>query len=445
MWSVKRRLALIPALLALFLYASCSKKTIGWGVLLWHIAEPDIPSGTVLPIQVRSNIQQAWIARLPEGFSADKNAFVEVPLPHLEFFRTRGRAEKYREGFSEYARVYAETIQDGLPIRDKPENNARRTYRLKEGEVIKILEKVEGVAAISAAGDPLEGDWFLVLTQSGSTGYCFSYRLKLFEHSAGPLENRPVEANTGGDRELELVLTRTWYPEIYGTMVNSGRIHIDTLARNYSFTAGINRGRARIYLEQADISFPYRKIVKTGDHSWNFDGTPLTVTLRSESAVEVRWEDGEGTARTETFVTLPLSVENIISREKERREGQFQALYVRGPAFESPNYGVLTLGSGGRFTWDGVESLPEEILPPSILGSGTVDMDYYLTGDLAERYTGALALRFDSAVEGRSMVFAYTLDNQGLRMEHIPADHAAGRTISRRSSPPFVIYFTAES
>ena len=433
-------------MLFIFSFGSCSRKTIGYGVLLWYSNDPAIPSGVVLPVQVRSNIEQAWITGVPDEYKTTDIQLATVPLPHLEFFNSKGAAEKFASSFSEYALSYAETMQDGLPIREKPENSARRTYRLKEGEIVKILEMAPGVEAISTTGSPLEGDWYKVLTKSGSIGYCFSYRLRLFEHSTGPLGDEPVAVDTSGDRDLGIILSRIWYPEAYGTMIDSGRLNLDFLSKNYSFSPGIMDGRARINLEDGSAEFIYKTITKTGDHSWNFSGTPLNVILRSETMLELQWEDENKNSKNEVFVTLPVSVENIVNQEKERRQNLFQTLYVRGPVFTSTNYGTLILRSNSDFSWDEVNSLPEGILSGSVLGSGTVDIDYNLGGDLAMQYTGALALRFNSVSGTRtSLVFAYILDNQGLRMEHIPSDLVSGRTVNRRGSSPFVIYFSAEN
>jgi len=448
---LKRFSCVLFAVFVLFSLAACSQKNAGWGVLLWGINDPGIPSGTVLSVQVRSNVEQAWITAIPDEYK-DENLpedkqFALVPLPHLEFFNSKRKAEQYAASFAEYAVVYAETMQDGLPIRDKPENNGRRTYRLKEGEIIKILEKATGVEAISAAGAPLEGDWFKVLTQSGSTGYCFSYRLRMFEHTTGPI-GTAGEGRTGAseDRDLELVLGRIWYPESYGIMINSGRLNLDTLSKNYSFIPGISDGKARIRLESGEMEFPYKKITKTADRTWSFEGTSLVVTLRTESLLDARWEDSNKTSQSGTFVTLPVPVEKIVIEEKEKRLNKFQALYNRGPEFNSANYGTLTLKPNGSFAWDGIENLPEGMLSDTIVGSGRADMDYTLAGEMADRYTGAMALRFNAVSgSGASLIFAYTLDNQGLRMEYIPREYVPSRTVSRRASPPFTIYFSAQN
>ena len=429
-----------------FSFGSCDKKTIGYGVLLWAVEDPEIPSGSVLPVQVRSNIEQAWITGLPDDYAGEEKQIVMVPLPHLEFFNTKGSAEKFAAAFSEYALLYAETVQDGLPIRDKPENNARRTYRLKEGEIIKILEKAEGVEAISTTGSALEGDWYRVLTRSGSIGFCFSYRLRIFEHITGSLGDEPVKIDTSEDRDLEIVLSRIWYPEAYKTMINSGRLNLDFLSKNYSFKAGVLDGKARVFLENDSEEFAYKKITKTGDRSWNFNGTPLNVTLRSDSMLEVQWEDKDNNRKSETFVTLPVSVENIVNQEKERRQNIYRTLYVRGPSFSSANYGTIIFRENGDFVWDDIETLPRGLFSGSVVGSGIVDMDYGLSREMGEQYTGAMALRFNSVSGNRStLVFAYILDNQGLRMEHIPSGNVSGRTVTRRGSSPFIIYFSADN
>jgi len=442
-----KKLSLV--LFAVFIFSSlggCSNKYAGWGVLLWTLDDPLIPSGTVLPIQLRSNIEQAWIAIIPDEYKTGDAQFAMVPLPHLEFFSSKRKAEKYAASFAEYAVTYAETIQDGLPIRDKPENSARRTYRLKEGEIIKILEKADGVEAVGSTGAPLDGSWFKVLTQSGSIGFCFSYRLRMFEHSAGPLGTASTQAEAGEDKDLDLILSRIWYPESYGTMINSGRLDLDALSKNYSFTTGIASRRARIHLEKGSSEFRYRKITKTGDRTWAFEDTSLSVALGSESKLEVRWEDENARKQSEIFITLPVSVENIVNQEKERRQNRYQSIYNRGPRFTSSNYGALIFNANGSFNWEDIEFLPEGLLPDSILGSGQVDLEYSLAGEMAERYSGAMALRFNAVSgSGAALIFAYTLDNQGLRMEHVPREYVPSNTVSRRAPSPFVIFFSAEN
>jgi len=191
---------------------SCSR-LLGWGVLLWSVEDPEIASGTVLPVYIRSNIDGVWVVGVPDPLPGGKRK-IELPLWQLELHGSKRKAIAAAELFSEFAAVYAETAQDGLPIRAEPDNNAKRVYRLKLGEIVKVLGRTEGVIAVR--GDaPLPGEWLSVLTAGGAQGYCFSYRLRLFDHSGGPLASGApsAEAQTEAeDPRLDLMLSLSLSP-----------------------------------------------------------------------------------------------------------------------------------------------------------------------------------------------------------------------------------------
>ncbi len=56
----------------------CSSRRLGWGVLLWSIEEPPIPSGTVMPVYVQSNINKVWVVGMPEGWHGGKSGNDEI-------------------------------------------------------------------------------------------------------------------------------------------------------------------------------------------------------------------------------------------------------------------------------------------------------------------------------------------------------------------------------
>jgi hypothetical protein len=437
--------AAVFSLFPLLAFSACSK-IIGWGVLLWHVEEPAIPSGTVLPVYVRSNIEQLWIAGVPETYrSGEKEEMVEIPLAHLELVKNKNAAEKRSLEFGEYARMYAETLQDGLPVRDQPENNSRRVYRLKLGEIIKVLRKAEGISAISTTGAPLPGDWLFVLTENGTTGYCFSYRLKLFEHETGPLVQEKRDIDTSGDANLDIMLSRIWYPESYENMLASGKIDIEELSKGWGFDSGTESGTARIFLPGVDLRFPYNRIKKEADRGWSFEGSTLRVSLRSESSLLVQYEDQNGKQRSASFISLPETAENIIRKENERRQALFQAIYANGPSFSSVNFGTITFTSERRFNWPGAANLPPGMLGEAALYSGNVDMGRYLDKDLEGSYNGALALVFD-AVSGAKdqLTFLYSMEPQGLRFEYVPQANLDGVTVTRSDGYSLVLYFSAQ-
>jgi hypothetical protein len=401
-------------------------------------------------VYIRSNIDQVWVVGIPEAFrnfGVEIDKF-EIPLWQLELAGRKKVAETRAAAFSEFAHSYAETMQDGLPIRDNPDNSARRVYRLKIGQIVKILAQVEGNSAISASGDPLPGTWYQVLTEDGTRGYCFSYRLSLFEHTGGPLVITKVSAESTEDPDLDMVLAKTWSPDWYGAMVSSRKINLEDLSRQWRFSPGQDSGIAHIYLPTLDRTFSYTGIQAAGSRTWRFEGASLQMSLRSDTTLAVQYTENGGTPRTLLFTALPMDVGDLIIQETERRAALFQTLYAGGPVFTSVNYGTLSFSEDEQFSWTGYERLIPQIIPPSVLGSGTVAMGLFLAPSLEERYDGAFSFTFNgvsaagnSPAAGRRVHFMYTLDAQGLRIEYAAPEQLEGVTVTRRAASPMVIYF----
>jgi hypothetical protein len=405
----------------------------------------------VLPVYIRSNIDQVWVVGTPkeylvQGSGVDK---FEIPLAKLELAGSKKKALQRAEEFAPYALMYAETLQDGLPIRESPDNGARRVYRLKQGEIVKILGSAKGTIAVGATGSPLPGEWFRVLTEDGVTGYCFSYRLRLFEHSGGPLTVAQESEAAAEDRDLEQVLSKKWYSDSYTAMINSGRLDLEKLSRYWGFDPGQDTGIARIKVENLDRSFSYTAIRAAGSRTWRFEGTSLQMYLSSDASLELQFTENGGALRSLRFAALPSGVDDLIVQETARRQGLFDVLYSQGPSYISHNYGTLRFEENGRFTWTGYNILVPQVIPASALEGGVVDMRLFLADSLAGRYNGAFTLRFDTAGAGISAAsgraaevdFMYTLDNQGFRIEYVPPTSKDGIVVARRASSPMVIYF----
>jgi len=434
-----------PAILCCCLLLAACERKLGYGVLLWANEETGIPSGTVLPVYIRSNIDQVWVVGVPREYQSEGGlAKAEIPLAQLDLAGSKHAAEKRLAAFAAYARTYAETLQDGLPVREDPDNSSRRVYRLRLGEIIKVLSRAEGNPAISASGAPLAGDWYRVLTKDGTRGYCFSYRLRLFEHEGGPLT---LLADAGGrdmDRDLEEILSKTWVAEVYGLMQTQGKLNIEDLEKGWGFTPGEDTGIATVYLPDANASFEYTSIKAAGPEAWSFEGAPLSMQLRSDTTLVVQWSDRSGYERAAAFVNLPVPLSDLIEQEQARRETLFLALYEAGPLFTSAAYGTLAFREDGTFSWAGNQSLVPQVIPASALGTGRVEMRLFLGPTLAGRYTGAFSLVFN-VVSGRQPVvnFLYSFDGDtgGIRMEYVPPLGLDGATVIARAASPLVIYF----
>jgi hypothetical protein len=442
----KRLILLSLACVAL---SACSTK-LGWGVLLWSTEDPPIPSGTVLPVYIKSNIDKVWVVGLPDSWkkSEDEIDKIEVPLSRFELVGSKASATKRAAAFMRYALVYAENLQDGLPIRDNPDNNARRIYRMKSGEIVKILSLAQGRPAVNATGEPLPGDWYRVLTEDGNVGFCFSYRLKLFEHSGGPLavSASDVYENTS-DPALDVLMSKTWSHESYRTMLNNKRLILEDLQRNWRFDPGQETGIARILAPGVDLSFSYTSIRSDGPRAWRFEGTSLYIQTRSDTSIAVQYTEGAGSMKTLLFVLLSSSVDDLVIQETARRRRLYYTIYNQGPVFTSNNYGTITFREGGGFSWTGFDLLVPQYLPESATQAGTMTMDLFLSPSLGDRFNGAFTMRFKNqgGSEAAALRCIYSLDSQGFRLEIVPWSNIEDALVTDRAASPVVLYFFKDS
>ena len=443
----------LAAVAAVAVFSSCSER-LGWGVLLWTTDDPFIPSGTVLPVYTQpASADRVWVVGLPEGiltnYGLDK---MEVPFTHFEMIGSKARAEARAAEFAPYALVYAETLQFGLPIRVNPNNNARSIYRLRTGQILKIVGVPENsVAPIGVTGEPLPGSWYRVLTEDGVVGYTFSYRLRLFEHAGGSpggsgtdvaQEGAMVQVNLGAP-ELEILLTRTWVPESFAEMINARRINLEDLSRRWHFNPGRENNVARVYMPGVNQFFPYSAIVSGGWGIWRFEGTSLTAQLRGD-ALTVQFNEGAN-VRTFNFVSLSANLDDVIAGEQTRRSRLYSAILSHGPTFTSGNFGTISFNANGTFNWDGFDLLVPAHIPHGVLGRGRVSMDLFLAPALMGNNTGAFTMRFTGG-DGRTTLRAmYSVDAQGFRLEIVPEANIDGVTVQRRAASPMVLFFFADN
>ena len=415
------------------LLSSCSG-VMDYGLLLWSVDDPQIASGSVLPVYIKSNIDDVWVVGVP----GTKNK-LELPLWKLELVGSRSKAKKRAEQFAEYASVYAETLTDGLPIREEPDNSARRVYRLRQGQTVKILSKAKGNPAM-AGNAPLPGDWFQVLTDDGSKGYCFSYRLRLFDQADGPVASQVADRTEEADPKLDGMLTAAWRPESYKEMLDSRRIDLERFSTKYGFFPGQDSGVAKLVVPGLDIEQSYSGIKKLRDGVWRFEGSSLQATLRSDTVLAVQFTEGGGAQRTLVFVALPVDADDAIAQEIARREALLAAIRALGPVFRSENYGELAFDETGGFVWTGYRMLSPTTIPADAGAGGTVEMRLFLDDAVASLYSGALSFRFVGAPD-RAVDFLYLLEPNGIKLEYLPQASLDGTFVKRRSSSPIVISF----
>jgi hypothetical protein len=437
-------------------------------LLLWSDEDRGIPSGTVLPVYIKSNIEKMWIVGVPREFAqaGERAVKFEIPLSVLDLVGGKGAAKKRAAEFSRYALTYAETLQDGLPVREAPDNGARRVYRLRQGEILKILEIAEGVPAISATGDPLPGDWFRILTEDGTRGYCFSYRLRLFEHTPGMLITASGDAGDARDAELEKVMTNKWVSEVYSAMVAERKLNLEALTKKWGFSLGEDTGIAHVYApsntttrpgerQDIDVTFPYTEIRRLGNRDWQLvdanGNSVLLIGLLSDTRLSVQYNTAAGLPLTLYFTTLSTPLDDLIVQETVRRDDLWESLLRHGTTWRSAYYGRINFEPSKNITWSGFDRLVPQFISNLALPSGRANLSLFLDPSLAQMYDGALTIQLNNIGGGTTPVhFLYAIEEgsavneYGLRLEVVPWDNIEDVTVKRRTPSPTILYFYSD-
>ena len=217
---MKRFGVILFAIAMLFCLVSCDS-VMGYGVLLWSLPEYNLSDATVVPVYVKSNISKTYIIGIP-----DTKEKIEVPLWQITDPQKKSKAEKRAQRYKDYQHVYARVFLDGLPMRQDAVNPSKQVYRLRKDEVIKVLYKTNGQAVMSGS-NAMKGEWLRVLASDGTSGWCFSYNLRLFD------ETEQLVATTETVVEEDTLLTalnsNLWYPENYATMIKRKQVDLSRM------------------------------------------------------------------------------------------------------------------------------------------------------------------------------------------------------------------------
>ncbi|MBO4319114.1 MAG: SH3 domain-containing protein [Treponema sp.] len=392
-----------------FSLSACSK-TIGRSVVLWTIPEREISDGTIVDVYLKSNIAKEYV--IADPVTGEE---LEVPLWKLSDPASKSKARQLAAKYSEYSGMYACCLMDGLPIRAEPKNGAKQVYRLRKNEIIKVLYKGEGEAPTSG-GKALEGDWMSVLTSSGVTGWCFSLNLHLFTMAPDGTYN--IESVIGvaskSDDILEKVLSSRWYPDYYANMIKNEQIRLEYIDDSYGFDTGAETGTIAIKIPTLEVEAPFAGITKSQNRVYKFNDTQITMTVRNENTIVIRYVDDDGRPISNTFVTIEDDVDEIIANEKERRDAVYTSLSKFGPTFSSTNYGTLSFTGSGNFAWTGYDELVPTVISPAAGTSGTVSVKYFLSKTQSEEWDGLLTFVFSGSSEEVS--FFYRKESNGIRL-----------------------------
>ena len=443
---MKRKIFARAAIIAAAVYAlafttlltSC-RRSIGYSVLLWDVPQKNLQDGQIVKVYFKSNISHVYVIGLP-----DSKENLEIPLWQLTEPTSKKKAAKAAQKYAEFQHKYAKIKIDGLPVRADPVNTSKQKYRLHKDEVVKILYKGKGQDVIMHSGEKLEGDWLCVLTTGGTQGWCFSHNLLVYETGeggkivSGQVEEAPVEDE---DAILNQVLQARWRPESYKRMLEQGTIDLETMKSAYGFDTGVESGKVSINISGRYRTANYAGITKVRDKVYDFNGTPFQMIIRDADQIVVNYTGNDNKPEAYTFVTISAdyNIDELIKKEKARRDAEMQKLY-KVDTFRSSNYGTLTFTQNGTFAWNNYSLLVPNIISENAKGKGKVSIKHLISPELARRFDGMLTFVFDGSPN--EVNFFYKNSSNGLTLEDASGANIKNNIAQSQSKSPIVIFFS---
>ncbi|MCR5189775.1 MAG: SH3 domain-containing protein [Treponema sp.] len=413
---------------------SCSEKIMGYSILLWNIPEQEMQAGQVLPVYIKSNISHVYVVANAAGEK------FEIPLWQLTEPVKKSKINTLAEKYAENAHTYASVKLDGLPCRAEPVNTAKQVYRLRKGEVIKILYKGNGSKPM-AGKNALEGDWYRILTEDGTLGWCFSYNLNLYETdvTGARIGGQEIVEEEEEDTAYIQLCQNTWYPEYFRSMIDSKDIDISKLHPSYKFTIDTENNKVTLNTLSIHESWDYEGYTKTDDREYTLKNIPIKIILKNAAFIVLRYTDESGKPQDLNFVTISENISEIITAEKERRTKSYAKIVSHGPEYSSSNYGKLTFGDEGVIKWTGFKLLVPAVIEAGSKSNGSASIKYSLSKSLQASYDGVVTFKFEGS--SSEVNFLYKLEADGLRLEDTVSANFKGNQVTSRSASPVIVYF----
>ena len=422
---------ILPLIAVVLLFIGCADRPDLFGVLLWSVDESRFQTGTVVPIYATSQLNATYSLKDLD------NESVSIEQWRISAVRREGDAEELAAEFEPFSELYGVAELDGLNIRETADAEANRLYKLRLGEVVKIV----GRSAESSTVGEYEGYWYSVLTADGVMGFTFSVYLEIksFAELAGGGEIESV------DEFLEQFFSTIYRPDYYREMSWNRRFDLERFLPEYGIYPDRENQRIVIVTEEHESIIEYDAISKPTSDSYAFDGTPLIVNLVKTwiNLIYSETIDGKIIAYSEDYVYFPDDIEMITSREQDRRVALFEEMLLGGSRLESAAYGSIELAEGGTFIWSGYERLVPDVVPEETSGRGFFTFPLYLDSAVAPRYSGAVLLTFvdETATPVGSSPFLYTYDSAGLRLTYVTDAELEENLVKESSVSSIILFF----
>jgi hypothetical protein len=414
-----------------FLLTSCGPGKIGYGVLLWPADDTAVETGSVLPVYEESRLKQTYTVGGPSKDTAKEQR--EIAVWRIRFFPNENDAKAFAEGFESVKDLYATANRNALPIREKADRLSRQVYRLRQNETMKVL----ALSTSPSDENGLQGYWYTVLTEEGVAGFCFNYYLTLYNAKTNTIITTSQDAS---QEAIAAILTNSWRPDFFRDMAATGRIDLVRFRSAYGVFFDEEPRQLRIVLPNASVSVPFSRVRKASGDTYLAEGSDVQMQLRAGQTELVVSYSQNSNRRTSTFTAFKDDIEEIITREKERRQNTLLAFLRSGTTLRSDAYGEISITEEGAFSWTGYGRLVPTLIPAAAQGHGNVEFSIFTSGEAQNAYGGVITFRFDGT--NRAVNFFYRFTEQGTQLIHIPPETIEENTVRRRPMNPLVLFFT---
>ncbi len=401
---MKRIHLVLSVLMVAAVMLGCKPRT-EYGVILWSANEVEIATGSVAALASYSPRKNIYRIETPL-------ALIELDAWRVQPFKTQRVAQEFANSYARYMRTYVEAVR-ALPMREEARADSPRVYRVREGQVMKVLGRSEERVQVGS----YKAYWYYLLTSDGAKGWVYGRFLQAYTvaDSGQVLHD---ERGYSGDAVLEDFFEGDliWRPEFFKTMMDNKEVDLSLINNSYGLFINPLNKTIKIVLPAHTAEFTYTRITPVGGNAYVFVDSPFSFTL-SSGLTKARYQY-RGVNYNEGFVAMDTPVADIIGKERIRRSALHKQFVDLGPSFLSGEGATLTFTRDGGFVLTEADTLMRRLgLSESDGQQGTVEFDLFLAGEVRSGYTGGLTLVFEQS--GRRIPFVYRLTNNGFTLVYV--------------------------
>ncbi len=401
---------------------------------MWSPDENVVPTGTTVPVYEESRINDTYtIVVRVDGQEQD----VELSQWRVFFSRDEDEVSEFATEFASVSRMFAGAQRNALPVRAEKSNHpsVRISYRLREGEVVKILHRDDEPTDLSG----LVARWHRVLTEGGVEGWAFGYYLDIYDLDNGALSE---PRNPGADDPLrQAIVSGVWRPGSFDEMLDEGRIDLEVFQPAYGLFPNPEEKRFDLVLPGLTRTFEYKSIIGGGFRRYVAEGTSLQFEVPNPTQMSIQFTH-EGRQRSVFLVRMDVDIAALAAAEQERRREAY--LELRGPSgiLESSAYGIINLTENQIFNWEGFDRLVPRFIPAAAESSGTVRLPYHLAPPLKDSYDGVVSFDFDGTSTDEVVSFLYSDSGNGIRLVFVPPSLVEENVVTSEPASALVTFFS---